>query len=578
MSADKRGIGDPAEMRGIVRVTAITLARHCERARFLQTSVGKAGPVRSWGFQMGGADEKPVLQYSAFLSYSHADAAFASKLHRRLESYRLPKALVDQQETRKAHLAPIFRDRDELPAAADLNEEVRTALAQSGSLVVLCSSSASASYWVRKEIETFRTLAPTRPVLAALVPGATPACLDPLFGALGLEPVAADFNRAADGKRFGLLKLVAGIAGMPLAALIRRDAQRRLRRVIAVTLVAVAGMLTFAAIAAVAVEARRQADRERERAEGLVEFMLTDLRERLEGVGRLDVLGAVNERVLAHYGGQAIETLPPDSIERRARLFHAMGEVEEKRGRLDLALPRWREAHRATAALLARSPDDPKRIFGHAQSEFWLGYAAFARRDLLNAGRSFQAYKRLADHLVAIDPASFAYRQEAAYAEGNICSLLLASKLADKRGAIRSCRAALMQMQAAAIYSPPTKTDQAFADVGNRHAWLADALRQAGDWAAAEAEYRAQEQITKVLLSRDPKNLEHRDTWVVTQFSLAELEAGLGRVGEARDRLKAAAEVIARMRAFDPANAVWAKRAARVAADLEVLSKRGEKL
>ena len=111
-------------------------------------------------------------RYTAFLSYSHKDAAAAARLHRRLETYQLPKRLVGTMTARgpvPARLWPIFRDREELPAATDLSETVREALARSGALIILCSPDAAASLWVAEEIETFRRLHPDRPILAAIL-------------------------------------------------------------------------------------------------------------------------------------------------------------------------------------------------------------------------------------------------------------------------------------------------------------------------------------------------------------------------------------------------------------------------
>src|SRR5690606_41301049 len=125
-----------------------------------------------------------------------------------------------------------------------------------------------------------------------------------------------------DGPRLGLLKLVAGVIGVGLDELVQRDAQRRLRAVTAVTGAALAAMLAMGVLTALALEARAEAERQRAEAEGLVEFMLTDLGDRLEGVGRLDVLDAVSDRVLAYYEGQDLDRWPADSLERRARGLH----------------------------------------------------------------------------------------------------------------------------------------------------------------------------------------------------------------------------------------------------------------
>ena len=77
--------------------------------------------------------------------------------------------------------------------------------------------------------------------------------------------------------------------------------QRRHRRLYAITAASVAGMLFTSGLAYTAIEARDEARDQRREAEGLIGFMLGDLREKLEPVGRLDVLDAVGARALAYY-------------------------------------------------------------------------------------------------------------------------------------------------------------------------------------------------------------------------------------------------------------------------------------
>src|SRR5438128_7080248 len=62
------------------------------------------------------------------------------------------------------------------------------------------------------------------------------------------EPLAADVREGKDGKRNALLKLIAGIIGVPFDELRQRDRQRRIRRRIhlgasIVAMVAVMGLI-----------------------------------------------------------------------------------------------------------------------------------------------------------------------------------------------------------------------------------------------------------------------------------------------------------------------------------------------
>ena len=325
------------------------------------------------------AGEKPAgnRRFAAFISYSHADAIAAAKLQRKLERYRLPKRIAEAQ-SRSASLGTVFRDREDLAAASSLSAAIRDAIMQAEALIVICSAEAAASPWVGAEIELFRELHPDRPILAALVSDGPLESFPPALTIDGLEPLAADLRPEGDGPQLGFLKIVAGIAGVPLDALIQRDAQRRIRRVTAITVGALAAVLVMGVMTTFALQARNEAARQRAEAEGLVEYMLTDLREKLRGVNRLDVMKNVNARAMRYYGnGRSITGLSDESLERRSRLLHAMGEDDLQSGKFIDALEKFAEAHKTTKKVLQNNKESTAAIFAHAQSEYWLGYTAF---------------------------------------------------------------------------------------------------------------------------------------------------------------------------------------------------------
>ena len=503
------------------------------------------------------------LRYKAFLSYSHKDSAAAARLHRRLEGYRLPRRLVGRDTERgrvPERLAPIFRDRDELPAVADLSETVRAALARSEALIVLCSPAGTASLWVAEEIRVFRALHPERPVLAAVIAGEPVDCFpEPLrtidADGSGHEPLAADLRPGADGARLGLLKLVAGLTGVGLDDLVQRDAARRIRRVTAVTAVALAAMLIMAALTVFALGARAEAERQRAEAEGLIEFMLTGLRERLRGVGRLDVQDAVNQRALHYYSRQGeLSNLGPDSLDRRARVLLALGEDELNRDRFPAALAAFREAHRTTAEQLERAPGDLNRIFAHSQSEYWVGYADYKRRNRRGARQAWLRYKALTDRLVAAEPRNPRWTRERGYAEGSLCTIAVEEV---ERDALRICSSALQRMVETRALSPGDL--RTVLDVANRHGWLADAWNLAGRWDRVLVHRAEQERLVRWLLQREPGNRDFQDFWMRTQFTYGELLEARGARREARQWFVNAAETAAQLRRADPENVSWSE-------------------
>jgi tetratricopeptide (TPR) repeat protein len=518
------------------------------------------------------------LRYTAFLSYSHKDAAAAGRVHRRLETYRMPRRLVGAETARgpvPERLAPIFRDREELPAATDLSATVRAALAQSGALIILCSPAAAASLWVAEEIETFRTLHPDRPILAAVLNGDPPDCFPAALRAFGRdgtwhEPLATDLRRHRDGPRLGLLKLVAGITGVGLDALVQRDANRRVRRVMAVTGVALVAMLAMLALALVAINARREAERQRAEAKGQTEFMLTDLRARLSEVGRLDIMAAANQRALAYYDRQ--EVLDPHDAAMRARVLHAIGEDSLRRDDLVAALASFREALRSTTALIAQWPNDTDVIYAHAQSEFWVGRHAYARRDFEGARVRFERYKALAQRLLAIDGTNIEWVREAAYAANNLCSVDLAQRI-DPQATLRSCSAALAGVERVRALRPadPSIT----ADLANRHAWVADAWNRVGRWDRVLHHRAEQEALVLSLIRRDPRNLDYRDIWMSTQSTFGDLLVEHGQRREARRWYEGAAATARMLHQRDPENAEWRRFEGRIAEKLRTLTQQG---
>lgn len=523
---------------------------------------------------------EPVRRYRAFISYSHEDERVARRLHHWLETYRIPRKSVGRRTSQgivPARLTPIFRDRNEFAAADDLSDEVTSALSASDALIILCSPAAKASRWVDSEIRLFRRLHPERKLLLGLLAGEPDisfpsAVLEAGPDGHAREPIAADFRRNGDGHRLARLKIVAGLVGLPLDEIIQRDSQRQLRRVTAITLAALVAALMLGFMLAFALNARDQAERQRQQAEGLIEFMLTDLRSRLQGVGRLDILGAVNDKALAYYASEKdLVALPDASLERRARVLHAMGADAQRSGHGKVALQEFEEARRATAALLKKDPKNPDRIFAHAQSEFWLGYAAFARRNDDIALPRFQTYLHLANQLNMVEPNTPRSMRELAYAHGNICSLYL-DKANDPNASLKACRAALVTMQAVAKAIP---TDPSvWSDLANREAWMSQALEQVGDVNAALDARQRQIAYVDKLVASDRNNASYRQDWVLAQFSTAKLLRKIGRTSQAIAAASRSAESLDRLIALDGKNEDWRLWRAEITATFPTLARK----
>ncbi len=474
---------------------------------------------------MGDASDSAVTQsgdarrFAAFISYSHADADAAAKLQRKLERYRLPKRIAEARAANSPALGRIFRDREDFAAASSLSAAIREAISQAEAMVVMCSPDAAASPWVAAEIELFRQLHPGRPILAALLSSEPAASFPSALTADGNEPLAADLRPEGDGEQLAFLKIVAGIAGVPLDELIQRDAQRRIRSVTAITVGALAAMLIMGIMTAYAIQARNEAARQRASAEGLVEYMLTDLRTNLEGVGSFKVMDAVNARAMEHYRLQGnLADLPADSLERRARVLHVMGEDLEKRGELDRALASFKEAHRVTAALLANDPNNPDRIFAHAQSEYWVGHPAELKEDWLTALKQYRAYRALGKRLIEIAPDNPDYMMEMGWGHLNIGIVELKSRANTGYGQ-DNFENASQWMQKARLTRPNDLS--IIGELGGANAWLADSYFLQKNYAKSLEARKSELSVKLQILAKDPSNNAARFDVAKAQYAVA---------------------------------------------------------
>lgn len=330
-----------------------------------------------------------------------------------------------------------------------------------------------------------------------------------------------------------------------------------------VMVVIMALLLVMALRAREEAEGRRiEAERHRTAAEGLVEFMLTDLRQGLKRVGRLEVMGAVNARALDYYSDQAnLSDLPDDSLERRARVLHAMGEDADKGNELEGALAKFYEARRSTAAIVARKPGDPKAIFAHAQSEFWVGYAAERRSDWSRALRHYRAYAAASHRLIAIDPANPDYMMEAGWGEMNVGKVRLMSRAGPEFGQPQF-RSAIAWFEDAARARPG---DAAIEDeLGNGYAYLADSYFLSRDFVRSLAARRREMAIKAAIELRDPANNAARFQRAKAQYAVAANLQKMGRHEEARGLLAVARRDLDALLEIEPNNREWSEIAKRI--------------
>jgi tetratricopeptide (TPR) repeat protein len=490
------------------------------------------------------------VRYRAFISYSHADAATATWLHRKLESWQVPRRMRRADPTLPRRLAPVFRDREDLASAGELGPQIRAALADSDALLVVCSPEAARSRWVDAEVQAFRAAGRGDRVFALIVGGEPNAgdereCFPPSLRAS--EPLAADLRAGKDGKELALLKLISGLLGVPLDTLRQREARRRHQRMLAITSIAVAVMLATSFLAVQAMLARQAAERRQKQSEALVGFMLGDLNDKLSEVARLDILEGVHDHAMEYFESLPDTDVTPRVLEQRARALMRIGNVRQDQGHLDKAMRSYQAADRLAARLAREMPQSVPRQLMHADLLAYIGTIHWYQGDLEGAQQGFEDSQAVLLRAQSLAPTDTALLFQLATLENN------AGHVLESRGELDDATAHYRRMLSVSeqlVAIAPANVDWQN-HLGLAHNNLAKVALMAGDLATAIAEYRADVAIEAALARRDPRNNEQAERLLFARGALGRTLALSGALDEGASELQAAFDEARRLSALE---------------------------
>ena len=183
------------------------------------------------------------VKYDAFISYRHTDpdGYVAKTLHKKLETFKIPRSVVKKHNLKSRRISRVFRDEEELPLEGSLNDSINMALQNAGKLIVICSPRLQESVWCQKEIDTFISLHGRDNVVLVLVEGEPEQSFPRQLtfdGEKVIEPLAADVrgkNKRQMKKQMdeAVVKIIAAILGLNYDDLRQRHRERKIRQTMA---------------------------------------------------------------------------------------------------------------------------------------------------------------------------------------------------------------------------------------------------------------------------------------------------------------------------------------------------------
>jgi tetratricopeptide (TPR) repeat protein len=407
-------------------------------------------------------------------------------------------------------------------------------------------------------------------VLAGKPPGRDGVTLPPELprdlAAIVAEAMAPDPDQryrsaaelAADLERFLTGQLV-GAHAYSLGQLLRRW-MRKHRAVLtasavaAVALVVVGGVAVSRIIAAehVADAQRRDAVANRADAEELMDFMLTDMRDKLTPIGKLDVLDAVARKATTYYERRTDATAP-DDLNRRANALQNLGDVLVQRGDLAGALREYQAALATTLVLTTLAPGDEDYERNLAISYDRVGEVQVKQGDEAAGLASYRASLAISERLAAHAPSDMTRQRDLAVSHTWIGgALLLQGKRAE---ALAEMRIALALDEKIAASDPRNATWQRDLSVGVSR--VGDVLLEQGDLAGAIAQYRRSLALDEQLAAAAPDDTGLQLDVLRSQQQVAEVVRAQGDADGALALYRASQVIGDKLVARDPSNAVW---------------------
>jgi len=160
----------------------------------------------------------------------------------------------------------------------------------------------------------------------------------------------------------------------------------------------------------------------RNNAENLISFIIYDLKDKLEPLGKLELLNIVADKTLEYFELAGTYNLTGKALLQWTESLHILGEVSMSKNNYATAESYFKQTEIALKQALTNDNTNETLLELYMLTNYWLGYSAYLQSDYTSAEPFWIQYKTHADILFSLYPKP-KWQLEQSYALNNLGSL-----------------------------------------------------------------------------------------------------------------------------------------------------------
>jgi len=299
----------------------------------------------------------------------------------------------------------------------------------------------------------------------------------------------------------------------------QRARQRERMRLLALVLIVVLAVIA-AGLGVSATLAKKTAEWRRAEVEGLMDFMLGDLADKLRPLGRLDVLDSVSGKTLQYLRDAPGDELSPNALTLRAKGLQIIGEVSRSRGDSKLAVDALDRANLILMRQHRMAPLDIQVLKNLGANAYWVGQIHKDQHNWTAAGNAWRQYQIFSDQLHELEPNNPEWWLEQSYAHNNLGNLANARGM--PRQAVLEFQQSITLKLEALKRSPGSRAIEG--ELADSYSWLASAKESLGELTAAQRLYTLEMETVLRLRRQAPADAK----WIYYQMHALRHRAMIG--------------------------------------------------